>query len=1384
MKLLKLPSFIKLKPSFYIATLFFVVIVSFFLFSDTIFFKPDGSVSSIEKSDISQRYSQFLINHPFRKSMHMSKEERKAQGLPPNKFFEQEYLYTSDPNLLRPAPERLYALQQELKTNTAMKAPGDLTNVWEERGPNNVGGRTHSLIFAPGSTTKVFAGGVSGGLWINNDITNSASVWQRVNGVPGNLSVMSITFDPNNTQIMYLGTGEVYTAGDVVGNGVYKSIDGGENWFELYTGGTALADKIAFVQDIIAWNNPVTNQTEVYFGTGSTIYREEVIAGSDGWTWLGLNTIGLYKSTDGSNFTKLTGSTFQTTSGTYFSPNDFDIAADGSLWMGTRSNAYGYGGGYVFRNDGNNWTNVRNLNTNGRVELACSKQTAGKIYVLAQDRTSSSNPVKIFRTTNGFATAPTSIAQPNDADTGISALDFTRGQSFYDLMIGVDPSNDNTLYVGGIDLFKSTNSGNSWVQFTHWYGGFGYQEVHADQHGIAFAPGMPNRIIFGNDGGVFYTNNGGTNTYSRNSGYNVTQFYKGAINQNFSSEILLAGAQDNGSQLILNAASGINSSNEVTGGDGCWAFIDKDDQYMVSSYVYNNYRYITIGGNYLGNFPGSDNTGDFVNQCGLDSETNIMLSNATNGSNYQIYRWTINPSGPSIAKSTLTNSMLNTIPTFFVASPNVSNRFLIGTALGKIIRLDNVNTTPSWTNISMPSVVGAVSDIRYGATENDIMVTFHNYGVNSIWYTSNGGSSWVSKEGDLPDIPVKCILQNPSNVDHVIIGTALGVWKTENWTSTSPNWTQSQNGMSDVKVMSFDYKEIDGTILAATYGRGMFTGKFDSCSQTTEYISGTWSNGVPNNSSAVVIKDDYNTSISGNIEACSLVVESGKTLTVNSGNYVKVNGNIVVNGTLFIEHEGSLVQVDDAATVTNNGSIMVRKITPFLEPKYFMVLGSPMTAETRAGVYGSSVLVRNHITSNFAPNQDVENQDPLAENFADDNGDDWQNYSGNINAGEGYLVLPQPDLASSGSYTLDYTLGTLNNGQIDYNVTYNGSQNASPNIVGNPYASAIRADDFLSENSMVNAVYFWEHLTTASSSYPGYKVNNYDMGDISMYNSSGGVKAANDMDPSEPTKPNGYISSGQGFGFKALAAGTATFKNYMRVTDNNDTYRRPVAPKDRIWLQVSNETYNLSSGMLVSFSEASIDGYDAKYDAKRLATPVSLYSKLATGEELAIQGRSAFNVNQEVPLGFVSQIEEDQEFRISISEQDGTVWTDVQVYLVDRTENVVHNLTDTDYIFKSKEGVQNDRFTLLFKNTALGVSESQLQIIGIVPNPTTGNIAIVSPQTVVESVEVFDIRGRKLMTVDYDTANYLLDLSTLQSATYFVKINTLKGSVIKRVLKN
>ena len=120
-----------------------------------------------------------------------------------------------------------------------------------------------------------------------------------------------------------------------------------------------------------------------------------------------------------------------------------------------------------------------------------------------------------------------------------------------------------------------------------------------------------------------------------------------------------------------------------------------------------------------------------------------------------------------------------------------------------------------------------MSDIEYGQTENDIFVTMHNYNVVSVWYSSNGGSTWQNKEGDLPDLPVKCILQNPLNLNEVIVGTELGVWYTNTFSTASPIWKQSYNGMSNVKVVDLDLRN-DNTVFAATYGRGLFSGVFTS----------------------------------------------------------------------------------------------------------------------------------------------------------------------------------------------------------------------------------------------------------------------------------------------------------------------------------------------------------------------------------------------------------------------------------------------------------------------------------------------------------------------------------------------------------------------------
>ncbi len=168
-------------------------------------------------------------------------------------------------------------------------APGSSSRAWEERGPSNVGGRTRVTFYDPNDIganngdgtdyNKVFAGGVGGGLWVNNDITDVNSVWTIIPGLAANLNVSAYAIDPNDSMTFYIGTGEQYTAGAAVGNGLYKTIDGGSSWVEvpitpavprnlnapsdLFTAG------IFFITDVIVWDN--NGSSEVFVGVGFTI---------------------------------------------------------------------------------------------------------------------------------------------------------------------------------------------------------------------------------------------------------------------------------------------------------------------------------------------------------------------------------------------------------------------------------------------------------------------------------------------------------------------------------------------------------------------------------------------------------------------------------------------------------------------------------------------------------------------------------------------------------------------------------------------------------------------------------------------------------------------------------------------------------------------------------------------------------------------------------------------------------------------------------------------------------------------------------------------------------------------------------------------------------
>jgi len=788
-----------------------------------------------------REFSKLIKEHPYNKRMHLSKKERKSLGLPPNAYFDQEYLNEINPNTGRTHPENILEVQKKLNLEESQRrVPGDRAdNPWLERGPNNVAGRTRVVLFDPNDEThkRVFAGGVNGGLWVNNDITDEAASWEQV-GISENLAVTDIAVDPNNSQIMYLGTGESYTRNNGSGNGVWKSIDGGNSWANVYNAtSNSISDNVFFINTILAWNNPVTNKTEVFVGIGGSYY-------GDSGQGLGENKIGLYKSiNDGADWFKLT---VDTPNFSAYEPNDLEVDADNTIWLGTEKNNSSDGGGTILKSgDGINFTVAHTISNGQRTEIAVSKQNGNTVYVLAEVRTVSGGQlvapfIKMIKTTDGF-TSTSALGLPSDKDTGISANDFTRGQAFFDLVIEVDPTDDTKLYAGGIDLFRSTDSGASWKQISKWsnnnfLGITNVPLVHADQHAWAFHPTDANKALIGNDGGVFYASSlsdaerDKDAIVARNKAYNVTQFYHGAIGQDASSDFLLAGAQDNGTQFIESAVnSSSNPSIDIYGGDGAYTFIDKDGAYMIASYVYNVKALFSLP--YTGSrisIDNDQNTGRFINPQALDDNLDILYSNASGGARDSIAQYKDIKTAP--VRDNLYSSLLAGGATALKVSPYtlISSTLFVGTRIGRVLKVTNANSAnPTWTNLKNNiSVTGSISSIEFGNNEDEIFVTFHNYGVKSIWYTTNGGASWQNKEGDLPDIPVKAILMNPLNNDQVIIGTELGVWSTSNFKEASPEWVRANNGMSNVKVTSFSLRTADNTVLATTYGRGMFTGQF------------------------------------------------------------------------------------------------------------------------------------------------------------------------------------------------------------------------------------------------------------------------------------------------------------------------------------------------------------------------------------------------------------------------------------------------------------------------------------------------------------------------------------------------------------------------------
>lgn len=727
-----------------------------------------------------------------------------------------EFNRTKDPSTGKVPRERILpAIEQtQLSKNLVAKRNTNLNKItgWVERGPisdvpgpsngntraNNglSSGRVRAMMVDSNDATRktVFIGGVDGGLWKTNDITASPTTWTLINDQLSNLSIAAICQDPRPgfRNIMYFCTGESYYNGDAVrGNGVFKSIDGGATWTYL------------------------TNTSAFVFGT-------RILCDYLGNVYLATRGTGLRRSTDGG----ITWSVDLTPTG--ITPNICDMEISSTSTAGRLHIVTGIFSAQAYRYTDNpitvtsaTWTSPATAfpTFSNRAEIACNGNT---LYALPAN--GSSLVPSIYRSTDGGASWGVVGVPSNPLWVGGTA---TAGQGWYALAVSINPTNANEVIIGGLDTWKSTNGGLNWTQISTWKGTTPVnQYVHADVHNILWYDGG-NKLVVASDGGIFFSNDNGATFRDKNLGLRIKQFYSCAVHPTLTN-YFLAGAQDNGVHQFNNA--GLSNSIEITGGDGGFVAIDQNQpQYQFGSYVYNQYRRSTNGGATWSFVNLNSTSGQFINPFDYDNTANIMYC----GDVPNAYRrWTDPQTGNTSEVVTIT-SITGSVTAVSV-SPYTANRVLFGTSGGKVVVVDGANTISSGSagsDLSNGLPAGTISCIAFGSSDNNLLAVFTNYGINNIWVSTNGGTSWTACDGNLPDMPVRWAMFYPGDNSRAIIATETGVWETISLSGTFTKW-EANPTFPIVRTDMLKYRSSDNTLVAATHGRGLWTTTLDLTSAT------------------------------------------------------------------------------------------------------------------------------------------------------------------------------------------------------------------------------------------------------------------------------------------------------------------------------------------------------------------------------------------------------------------------------------------------------------------------------------------------------------------------------------------------------------------------
>ena len=608
-------------------------------------------------------------------------------------------------------------------------------------------GRLNAIAFNGTDTNTMYVGSPAGGVW---KTTNGGTTWSPKGDELANLGVSDIVINPTNTGILYLATGDW----DGVQNrsiGVFKSIDGGDNW--TATGLTFSLLQNNLISKLLIDPN---NVNTVFATTRNSIKRTT----DGGTTWTDVFT------ENNANFNDI----------------NYKIGSTSVLYATSKSGKF-----YISTNNGANWS-VASSPSSSRLDLALTADDTDLILTLD---------------TNGVLRR--SIDQGSTWTT-VSTISGYNPQGGYNMTLAISPLDKNLVLAGGVEGWRSTNGGAAWEKYLdgYWVQGNPYFYVHSDHHDMKFIPGT-NTAFSVNDGGIF-RGDASINTpwTDLSSGLAIAQYYNVSGTPQDAGK-LIAGAQDN--DIAVFDGGTVSGENPGTDGvEGLWDYSNSDIAWTCSQ---GGLIYRTTNGFVSSQYIGTPSGAPFA----WELEIHPTIPTTIFGGFEDIHKstdrgdnWTslnsglqsieyisISPSDPDViyvsdlywdvkrttdggtSWTSITTPQVGGVKSIEVHPTNPSEVYFVysGYQSGKVYK--STDSGANWTNItgSLPNI--PTSQIRYktASTDGELFLATDL----GVYYRTNTVGDWVKLGTGLPNVIVNDLEIHYATEKLRVATFGRGVWE-------------------------------------------------------------------------------------------------------------------------------------------------------------------------------------------------------------------------------------------------------------------------------------------------------------------------------------------------------------------------------------------------------------------------------------------------------------------------------------------------------------------------------------------------------------------------------------------------------------------------------